>query len=122
MHENILAIGKSCGYWDTDAEKAIKCKASRYADFKTALSDEGWDFSLHLIKVRARGIILKLVKGCLQLLFRTWVPPGHRTGIGQIIGWIFLVCSFAIFQACSDPDWFYPHLFTQHIDGVPAKE
>jgi hypothetical protein len=39
--------------WDTDAKRAEERKTTRYADLKTALSNEGWDFSLYLIKVVA---------------------------------------------------------------------
>jgi hypothetical protein len=34
--------------WDTDAKRAEEHKASRYADLKTALSNEGWDCSLYI--------------------------------------------------------------------------
>jgi hypothetical protein len=70
--------------WDTDAKRAKECKTARYADIKTALSNEGWDCSLYLIEVGAQGHIIKLVKDCLWLLFRAWVPVGHRSGIGQM--------------------------------------
>jgi hypothetical protein len=41
--------------WDTEAKKAKERKTARYADLKTALRNEGWDFSLNLIEVGARG-------------------------------------------------------------------
>jgi hypothetical protein len=52
--------------WDTDAKRAEECKASRYADLKTAVSNEGWGCSLYMIKVGARGHILKSVKDPLR--------------------------------------------------------
>jgi hypothetical protein len=87
--------------WDTDAKRAEECKASRYADLKTVLSNEGLDCSVHLIKVRAWGHILKSVKDPLWSLFRAWVPAGDRSGTGQMmkeVSRIYLVCSFSIFQ------------------------
>jgi hypothetical protein len=63
--------------WDTDAKRAEECKAFRYADLKTAVSNEGWDCSLYMIKVGARGHILKLFKDRLRLLFWALVPAGH---------------------------------------------
>jgi hypothetical protein len=111
--------------WDTDAKRAEERKASRYADLKTALSNEGWDCSLYMIEVGVWGHILKSVKDRLHSLFRAWVAAGHRSGIGQMmkdVSRISLVCSFAIFQARSGPVWFSPCLFTQHIDAVPIVE
>ena len=70
--------------WDTDAKRAEERKASRYADLKTTLSKQGWDCSLYMIEVGARGHILKLVKDHLRLLFQAWVPAGHRSGFGQM--------------------------------------
>jgi hypothetical protein len=81
--------------WDTNAKRAKERKASRYADLKTALSNEGWDCSLYMIEVGARGHILKSVKDRLRSLFRAWVPAGKRSGIGQKmkdVNRIFLVC------------------------------
>jgi hypothetical protein len=86
--------------WDTDAKRAKEHNTARYADLKTALSNEGWDCSLCLTKVGARGHTNKSVKGCLRSLFRAWVPKGQRLGIGQMIkdvSRISLVSSFAIF-------------------------
>jgi hypothetical protein len=77
--------------WDIDAERAKECKTARYADLKTTLRNEGWDCSLHLIKVGARGHIIKLVKDRLWSLLRAWVPAGHRSGIEQMIAG-FLWC------------------------------
>jgi hypothetical protein len=37
--------------WDTDAKTAKEHIASRYSDPRTALSNEGWDCSLYMIKV-----------------------------------------------------------------------
>jgi hypothetical protein len=45
--------------WDTDAKRAKECKTARYTDLKIALSNEGWDCSLNLIEVGARGHIIK---------------------------------------------------------------
>jgi hypothetical protein len=104
--------------WDTNAKRAKKRKIARCADLKEELSNQGWDCSLYLIKVGSRGHIVKSVKDHLRLLFRAWVFAGHRSGIGKMmkdVSKIFLVCSFAIFQACNDPVWFSPHLVTQHI-------
>jgi hypothetical protein len=86
--------------WDTDAKRAKERKTARYADLKTALSNEGWDCSLYLIVVGAWGHIIKLVKDRLWSLFWAWVPAGHRSGIRQmmkVVSRISLVCSFAIF-------------------------
>jgi hypothetical protein len=103
-----IALVKLTCPWDTDAKRAKECKASRYADLKTALSNEGWDCSLYMIKVGARGHILKSVKDRLQSLFQAWVPASHRSGIGQMmkdVARISFVCSFSIFQARNDPVW-----------------
>jgi hypothetical protein len=111
--------------WDTDAKRAEERKTLRYADLKEELSNQGWDGSLYLIEVGAQGNIVKSVRDRLRSLFWAWVPTGHRSGIGQMIKYvskIFLVCSFAIFQARNDPVWISPHLVTQHIDGVPTGE
>jgi hypothetical protein len=72
-----LALVKLTCPWDTDAKRTKKCKASRYADIKTALSNEGWDCSLYMIKVGAGGHIHKLVKDRLWSLFWAWVPAGR---------------------------------------------
>jgi hypothetical protein len=87
--------------WDTDTKRAKECKTARYAD----LSNEGWDCGLYLIEARARGHIIKLVKDCLQSLFRAWVPADHRSGIGlrmKNLSKIYRWCWFAIFQAHND--------------------
>jgi hypothetical protein len=73
-----IALVELTSPWDTDAERAEERKASRYADLKTALSNEGWDCSLYMIEVGARGHILKSVKDRLRLLFQAWVPVGCR--------------------------------------------
>jgi hypothetical protein len=89
------------------------------------LSNEGWDCSLYMIEVGARGHILKIVKDCFQLLFWAWVLAGHRSGIGQMmkdVSRISLVCSFAIFPACNDPIWNSPHLVVLRLDRVPTVE
>jgi hypothetical protein len=96
--------------WDTDAKRAKERKTLRYVDLKTALSNEGWDCSLYMIKVGARGHILKSVG-------RSVVIPG----IGQMmkdVSRIYLVCLFSIFQARNDPVWSSPCLVTWNIDGV----
>jgi hypothetical protein len=101
--------------WDTDAKRAEERKVSRYADFKTAFSNERWDCSLYMIKVRARGLIIKSVEYRLWSLIWSWVPAGHRSGIGQMmkdVSRISLVCSFSIFQARNDPVWSSPCLVT----------
>jgi hypothetical protein len=111
--------------WDTDANRAEERKTARYADLKTALSNEGWDCSPYLIEIGVQGHILKSVMVHLWSLFRAWVPADHRLGIGQMmndISRISLVCSFAIFQALNDPVWFSPSLVMRHIDGVPPVE
>jgi hypothetical protein len=101
--------------WDTDAKRAKEHKTARYADLKTALSNKGWDCSLYLIKVGARGHTIKSVKDRLWSLFWAWVPAGHKSGIGQMmkdVSRISLVCSFVIFQVCNDPVWFSLRLVT----------
>jgi hypothetical protein len=114
--------------WDMEAKRAEEHKTARYADLKEELSNQGWDCSLYLIEVGARGHIVKSVNDCLWLLFRAWLPVGHRSSIGQMIkdvSRISLVCSFAIFQARNDPVWFSPRLVTYvdlFIDGVPTGE
>jgi hypothetical protein len=111
--------------WDTDAKRDEECKTARYADVETALSNEGWDCSLYLIKVGVWGHIIKLVKDCLRSLFRALVPASYRSSIGQMmndVSRISLVCLFAIFQARNDPVCFSPCLVMRHIDRVPTGE
>jgi hypothetical protein len=48
--------------WETDAKRAEECKTAKYADLKTALSNEGLDCSLYLMEVGAWGHIIKSVK------------------------------------------------------------
>jgi hypothetical protein len=119
-----IALVKLTCPWDTDAKRTEVHKTTRYADLKTALSYEGWDCSLYiLIKVGAQDHIPKSVKDCLRSLFQAWVPADYKSGIGQMmkdVSRIFMVCSFAIFQACNDPVWFSPSLVMQHIDWVPT--
>jgi hypothetical protein len=106
--------------WDTDAGKARDSKISRYAGLKEELSNHGWDCGLFAIEVGARGHISMVVKDRLRSLFWSWVPPGHRSGVTQMIkyaSWISLVCSFSIFQARSNPVWITPSLVNYHIDG-----
>jgi hypothetical protein len=120
-----IALVKLTCSWDTDAKRAEERKTARYADLKEELSNQGWDCSLYLIEVGARGHIVKSIKDRLWLLFRAWVPAGHRSGIGQMmkdVSRISLVCSFAIFQASNDPVWFSPRLVMRHIDEVPTGE
>jgi hypothetical protein len=47
---------------DTDAKRAEEHKTARYADLREELSNQGWDCSLYLIEVGARGHIVKSVK------------------------------------------------------------
>jgi hypothetical protein len=111
--------------WDTHTDKARVRKISRYAGLKEKLSNQGWDCGLYTIEVGAWGHISKVVKDRLWSLFCSWVPPGHRFGVAQMIkfaSWISLVCSFYIFQACNDPVWITPSLVSHHIDGVPADK
>jgi hypothetical protein len=78
-----------------------------------------------LIEVGAPVHIVESVKDRLRSVFRAWLPAGDRSGIGQMIkdvSRIFLVCLFAIFQACNDPVWFSPRLVARHIDGVSTGE
>jgi CCR4-NOT transcriptional regulation complex NOT5 subunit len=110
--------------WDTDADKVRDHKISRYAGLKEELSNQGWDCGLSRIE-GARRHISKVVKDSLWYLFWSWVPPGQRFGVAQMIkyaSWIFLVCSFSIFQAHNDPVWITPSLVSHHIDGVPADK
>jgi hypothetical protein len=69
-----IAFVKLTCPWDTDAKMAEEHKTARYADLKTALSNEGLDCSLYLIKDGEQGHILKSLKDCLRLLFWAWVP------------------------------------------------
>jgi hypothetical protein len=111
--------------WDTGTDRAKDCKISKYAGLKEALSNEGWDCGLSMFEVGARGHIAKSVKDRLRSLFRSCVPPGHRSGVARMIkyaSWIFLVCSFSIFQAHNNPVWITPRLISHHIDGVPTDE
>jgi hypothetical protein len=111
--------------WDTDADKARDRKFSRYAGLKEELSNQGWDCGLYTMEVGAWGHISKVVKDRLRSLFRSWVPPGRRSGVAQMIkcaSWISLVCSFSIFQARNDPVWITPRLVSHHIDRVPADK
>jgi hypothetical protein len=120
-----IALVELTGPWDADAKRAEECKTARYADLKTALSNEGWDCSLYLIKVSKWGHIIKSVKDRLWSLFWAWVPAGHSSCIGQMMkdfSRISLVCSFAIFQARNDPVWFSPRLVMQHIEGMLTGE
>jgi hypothetical protein len=71
--------------WDMDAKRAEERKTARYADIKEELSNQGWDCSLYLIEVGARGHIVKSVKDRSWSLFRAWLLAGHRSGIGQMI-------------------------------------
>jgi hypothetical protein len=90
--------------WETDADKARDRKISRYGGPKEELSYQGWDCGLYTIEVGARGHISKEVKDRFWSLFRSWVPPGHRSGVAQMIkyaSWISLVCLFSIFQTCN---------------------
>jgi hypothetical protein len=86
--------------WNTDIDKAKDLKISKYAGLKEALSNEGWDCGLYTIEVGAWGHNSKLLKDRLWYLFRSWIPPRHRSGVAQMIkyaSWISLACSFSIF-------------------------
>jgi hypothetical protein len=50
-----IALVKLTCSWDTDAKRAEECKTARYADLKTALSNEGWDCSLYMIVIPGLG-------------------------------------------------------------------
>jgi hypothetical protein len=103
---------------DTDADKATDRKISRYAGLKEELSNQGWGCGQNKIEVGARGHISKLVKDHLWSLFWSWVPPGHRSGVTQMMkyaNWISLVCLFSIFQGCNDLVWITPPLVSHHI-------
>jgi hypothetical protein len=65
-----LALVELTCPWDTDAERAKECKASIYADLKTALSNEGWDCSLYMI-----GAIFSS---------RLGTAFGHYSGLGSL--------------------------------------
>jgi hypothetical protein len=68
--------------WDTDAKRAEECKTARYADFKTALSNEGWDCSLYLIEVGVRAIF----SSRLRTTFGRYSGLGSLQAIGQVLG------------------------------------
>jgi hypothetical protein len=109
--------------WDTDADKARDRKISRYAGLKEELSNQGWDCGLYMIEVGARVHISKVVKDRLWFLIQSWVLPGYRSGVAQMIkyaSWISLVCSFSIFQARKNPVWNTPHVVSHHIQGCMA--
>jgi hypothetical protein len=111
--------------WDTDADKARDRKISRYAGLEEEQSNQGWDCGLYTIEVGTQGHISRVVKDRLRSLFRSWVPPGHRSGVAQMIkyaSWISLICSFFIFHARNNPVWITPCLVSHHIDGVPADK
>ena len=108
-----------------EADKARNRKISRYASLKEELRNQGWDCGLYTIEVGAWGHISKVVKDRLRSLFWSWVPPGHRSGVAQMIkyaSWISLVCSFSIFQARNDSVCITPCLVGDHIGGVPADK
>jgi hypothetical protein len=111
--------------WDTDADKARDRKIFRYAGLKEELSNQGWDCGQYMIEVGAREHISKVVKDQLQSLSQSWVPPGSRSCVAQMIkyaSWISLVCLFSIFKARNDPVWITPHLVSHHIGGVLAEK
>jgi hypothetical protein len=78
---HIISLVELTCPWDTDTYKARDYKISRYAGLKEELSNQGWDYGLYTIEVGARGHISKVVKDRLRSLFRSWVPPGHRSGV-----------------------------------------
>jgi hypothetical protein len=68
--------------WDIDAKRAKEHKASRYADLKIALSNEGWDCSLYMIEVGARTIF----SSRLRTPFGRYTGLGSLQAIGQVLG------------------------------------
>jgi hypothetical protein len=68
--------------WGMDAKRAKELKTARYADPKEELSNQGWDCSLYLIKVKARGHIVKSVKVGLC----RYSALGLLLVIGQVLG------------------------------------
>jgi hypothetical protein len=82
-------------------------KISMYAGLKEELRNQGWDCGLYTIEVGARGHISKVVKDCLRSLFWSWVLPGHRSGLTQMIkyaSWISLeVHLFFYFSGSQQP-------------------
>jgi hypothetical protein len=66
--------------WDTDAKRAEEHKTARYADLKIALSNEGWDCSLYLIKVGA------ILSSRLRAAFGHYSGHGSLQAIGQVLG------------------------------------
>jgi hypothetical protein len=95
-----IALVKLTCPWDTDAKRADEHKTARYPNLKEELINQGWDCSLYLIEVGARGHIVMSIKDRLWSLFRAGVI-GHRSGIGQMmkdVSSISLVCLFAIFR------------------------
>jgi hypothetical protein len=78
--KRILLVELNCPC-NTDAKRAEERNA-RYADLKTTLSNEGWDCSLYLIKVGARGYILKW----LMTAFGLYSGLGSLQAIGQVLG------------------------------------
>jgi hypothetical protein len=67
--------------WEGDAKRAKERKTARYADLKTALSNEGWDCSLYLIKVGPQGHILKSLRNA----FGRYSGLGSLQAIGQVL-------------------------------------
>jgi hypothetical protein len=66
---------------------------------------------LYMIKVGAKGHILKSIKDRLRLLFQA--IDGHRSDTRQMMKDVSRISIF--------PVWFSPHLVFQHIDKVPAE-
>jgi hypothetical protein len=74
-----------------------------------------WPYSLAGKGLLARYSGLGFLQSTDQVL--------RRFRIAQMIKIVIsLVCLSAIFQACNDPVWFFPHLVTRKIHGVPAEE
>jgi hypothetical protein len=77
-----IALVKLTFPWDTDAKRAEQRKTGRYADLKTALSNEGWDCSLYLIKVGARATF----SSWLRTTIGRYSGLGPHQAIGQVLG------------------------------------
>jgi hypothetical protein len=120
----IFLVELTC-HWDTDADKARDCKISRYAGLKEEMSNQGWDCGLYTIEAGARGHISKVTKDRLWSLFLSWVPPGHRSGVTQMIkyaSWISWFVHFLFFRLTITLSKLPPHLLSHHIDRVPTDE
>jgi hypothetical protein len=77
-----IALVESTCPWDTDAKRAEERKTARYAGLKTALSNEGWDCNLYLIKFGARAIL----SSRSSTAFGRYSRLGSLQAIGQVLG------------------------------------